>query len=98
MVKKRKEDQYSDFANVVDQNQFLTSEEFPEGSYGQPTGDDRPVTNKDTPWVEGQKYISGFTYEDRTLHKNLPRQFPGAHPTHDDPDQEKVPPYEDYTP
>ena len=98
MVKKRKEDQYTDFSNVVKQNMFLASEEFPEGSYGNATGDDRPVTNKDTPWIEGQKYTSGFAYEDRTLHQHLPRQFPGAHPTHDDPEHDKVPPYEDYTP
>lgn len=98
MVKKGKENRFSDFANVVDQNKFLASEEFPEGPLGGATGNDRPVTNKDTPWVEGQKYISGFAYEDRTLHQDLPRQYPEAHHTHDDPDHDKVPPYEDYTP
>ena len=99
MRKKKEEKQYSDFANVVNQNMFLAWEEFPEGSYGQQDSEgERPVTNKDTPWVEGQTYISNFTYEDRTLHQDIPREYPGTHPTHDNPDEEQEPPYEDYTP
>jgi hypothetical protein len=94
MVKRK----YMDFSNVETQNHFLTSEEFPEGPFGTQRHKDKPVSNKDTPWKDDQQFISGFTYEYRTFHEGLPRQFPGAHPTHDDPKQEKVPPYENYTP
>jgi hypothetical protein len=94
MVKRK----YTDFANVETQNHFLTSEEFPEGPFGTPRNKNKPVSNKDTPWKEGQQYYSSFAYEYRTFHEGLPRQYPGAHPTHDSPGKEKVPPYENYTP
>lgn len=94
---KKEERQYSDFANVETQRLFLTSEEFPEGSYGVIGNDkeDEPVSNKDTPWEEGQQFDSGFVYEYRTFHENRPREFPGAHNTHDNPKVEKEPPYLD---
>lgn len=76
---------YTDFANVETQRNFLTAEEFPEGPFGSPIGQDEPVQNKNTPWQEGQQYYSAFTYENRNLHEGLPRQMEGAHPTHDDP-------------
>lgn len=89
---------YSDVSNAVTQQNFLTSEEFPEGSYGTPMNKDEPVRNKETPWKEGQQYYSNSAYEYRTFHENLPRQFPQAHKTHDNPKTEKEPPYENYTP
>jgi len=95
---KIQENKYSDFANVEDQRHFLAPEEFPEGSFGQTRDREKPVQNKETPWHKGQKYISGFVYEDRTLHQELPRQFPGAHPPHDNPNQDSEPPYDDSTP
>ncbi|WP_077214481.1 cytosolic protein [Bacillus dakarensis] len=76
---------YTDFANVETQRNFLTAEEFPEGPFGSPIGQDEPVQNKNTPWKEGQQYYSNFTYENRNLHEGLPRQMEGSHPTHDDP-------------
>ncbi|WP_083935067.1 hypothetical protein [Bacillus sp. 1NLA3E] len=77
-----KKEEYSNFSNVEKQKNFLTAEEFPEGPYGSPVGQDEPVENKNTPWQEGQQFYSNFTYENRNLHQDLPRQYPGAHPTH----------------
>ncbi|OMP67910.1 hypothetical protein [Domibacillus epiphyticus] len=79
--------EYKDLSNVEKQRNFLTAEEFPEGPYGSPIGKIKPVENKSTPWEEGQQYTSGFTYEFRNQHENLPRQYPGAHPTHDEKDE-----------
>ncbi|MBU8906570.1 hypothetical protein [Desertibacillus haloalkaliphilus] len=69
---------------------FLTAEEFADGPYGSPIN--RPL-GKSTSWDEGQRPYSAFNYEDKSFHENLPRQFPGAHPTHDDPDVDAEPPY-----
>lgn len=74
-------------SNVETQRNFLTAEEFPEGAYGLAQGKDEPVENKSTPWKEGQQYYSNFAYEFRNLHQGTPRQYPGAHPTHDEEDQ-----------
>ena len=97
-MKKGKENdevnRYTDFANVENQRKFLAAEEFPEGSYGSPINKAEPVQNKETPWEEGQQFYSNFTYETRNLHQDLPRQYPGGHPTHDNPDEESEPPYE----
>ncbi|WP_101845718.1 hypothetical protein [Halobacillus sp. Marseille-P3879] len=89
----KKNQKYTDFANVETQKNFLTAEEFPEGSFGHPKGKEDPVENKDTPWEDGQQYYSNFAYENRNLHQDLPRQYPGAHPTHDDKDEKSEDPY-----
>jgi len=92
-VTKKSSEEYVDFSNVEKQRHFLTAEEFPDGPFGSPIRRNEPVENKSTAWKEGQKYYSNFAYEYRNLHQDLPRQFPGAHPTHDDPkkflDEEK---------
>ncbi|WP_102345004.1 cytosolic protein [Bacillus sp. Marseille-P3661] len=93
MAEKEKRNEYTDFANVETQQNYLVAEEFPEGPYGSPINQDKPVENKSTPWKEGQRYYSNFTYENRTLHQDLPRQFPGAHPPHDDKDTDHELPY-----
>ncbi|MCY7780103.1 hypothetical protein P9D36_15910 [Bacillus haynesii] len=80
-------DDKKEMSNVETQRNFLTAEEFPEGAYGAAQGKDEPVENKNTPWKEGQQYYSNFTYEFRNLHQGMPRQYPGAHPTHDEEDQ-----------
>lgn len=80
---------YSNLSNVEKQQEFLAAEEFPEGPYGSPIRAEEPVENKSTPWQEGQQYYSSFTYENRNLHQDLPRQYPGAHPTHDEKDNEE---------
>ena len=72
----------------------LTAEEFPEGSYETEQGSHRPVFNKSTPWHRGQRYHSAFTYDNKTLHQNNPREYPSAHLTHDNPHVEKEPPFE----
>ncbi|WP_227937460.1 cytosolic protein [Alkalihalobacillus deserti] len=84
---------YTDFSNVETQRNFLVAEDLPDGPYGSPFNKDKPVENKSTPWLEGQRYYSNFNYEFKSLHQNLPRQFPGAHPTHDDPNKNEEPPY-----
>lgn len=80
-------DDKKELSNVETQRNFLTAEEFPEGAYGAAQGKDKPVENKNTPWKEGQQYYSNFTYEFRNLHQGMPRQYPGAHPTHDEKEQ-----------
>jgi hypothetical protein len=90
----RSEEQYHDFANVEKQRNFLTAEEYPEGPFGSPVGKDEPVENKETDWQEGQQFYSNFTYENRNFHEDLPRKFPGAHPTHDEKNKDTEEPYE----
>lgn len=86
------EEEYSDFTNVEKQRNFLAAEEYPEGPYGSTIGKDTLVENKSTPWKDGQHYYSGFVYENRNLHQDLPRQYPGAHPTHDEKDKDEEQP------
>ncbi|WEG13775.1 hypothetical protein PU629_05250 [Pullulanibacillus sp. KACC 23026] len=93
-----KKDNYSDVSNAETRQNFLTAEEFPEGPVGSPRHKDDPVKNKETPWEEGQQFYSNFAYEYRNFHENLPRQYPDAHHTHDDPKTEKEKPYDNYTP
>lgn len=93
MGKKHDGESFSDFSNVEAQRSFLTFEEFPEGSYGEDLHWRETVTNKETPWKEGQRDYTPFNYEFKNLHQDLPRQYPGAHQPHDDPDVEEEMPY-----
>lgn len=86
---------YTDVSNVETQKNYLTAEEFPEGAFGSARGKNTPVENKSTPWKEGQRKYSAFNYEFKSMHQNIPRQFPGAHPPHDDPEKDTQTPYED---
>jgi hypothetical protein len=79
-----KKEQYTDFSNVEAQRDFVIPEELPEGPYGAPKGAENPVENKSTPWHEGQRPYSAFNYENKSLHEDLPRRYPGAHPTQDE--------------
>ena len=88
-----KEEHYYDFSNVEKQRNFLIPEDLPEGPYGAPRGADTPVENKSTPWQEGQRYQSAFNYENKSLHEDRQRKFPGSHPPHDDPDRSEQAPY-----
>ncbi|OEH93970.1 cytosolic protein [Bacillus solimangrovi] len=90
---KKEKAQYSDFSNVETQRNFLTPEQLPEGPYGAPRNKETPVINKSSSWKEGQRYYSAFNYEFKSLHQNLERKFPGAHPTHDDPNKNEESPY-----
>ena len=85
------EQRYTDFTNVEAMRHYLAVEQTPEGPYGSPINKDTPVVNKSTPWKPGQRYYSAFNYEFKTLHENLPRKYPGSHPTHDDPDIDEEP-------
>lgn len=91
-----KEESYTDFSNVEAQRNFLIPEEYPEGPYGAPQGKNMPVENKSTPWKKGQRHYSAFNYEYKSLHQNIPRQYPGAHIPHDNQDETQEPPYDDY--
>ncbi|MED3690118.1 cytosolic protein [Peribacillus butanolivorans] len=92
----KEEETYHDFSNVEKQRDFLIPEEFPEGPFGSTIAQDAPVENKSTPWQEGQRSQSAFNFENKSLHEDLPRKYPGAHPTHDDPEKPEQPPYEGY--
>ncbi|NHM32791.1 cytosolic protein [Neobacillus terrae] len=92
-MSKKDAEKYSDFSNVEKQRDYLTAETLPEGPYGSPIRENEPVENKSTPWEEGQRYYTPFNYENKSLHQNNPRQMPGAHPTHDDPNSDDQPPY-----
>ncbi|MEJ8544027.1 hypothetical protein [Brevibacillus borstelensis] len=76
---------YSELSTVESQRNEILQEEFPEGPYGAATNEAR--LGKATGWEPGQHSTSTrFTYETRQMHKDLPRQLPGAHPVHDNPD------------
>jgi hypothetical protein len=92
-MKEKQKREYTDFSNVEKQRDYLTSEGLPEGPYGSPIRKNEPVENKSTPWHEGQRYYTPFNYEYKSLHQNIPRQYPGAHPVHDDPEKDEQPPY-----
>lgn len=90
-----KEKQHFDFSNVEKQRNYLAAEEFPDGPFGSPIRQDEPVQLKSTSWKDGQRRYSAFNYENKSLHQDLPRQMAGSHPTHDDPNGEEQPPYND---
>jgi hypothetical protein len=90
----RDSERYTELSNVEKQRDYLTHEELPDGPYGSPIRTAEPVRNKSTAWKEGQRFYSNFNYEYKSLHQGMPRQMEGAHPTHDDPNTEKQPPYQ----
>ncbi|MGV3465695.1 MAG: cytosolic protein [Heyndrickxia sp.] len=91
----KEEISYTDFSTVETRKNFIHPEDLPDGSYGAPRGADTPVQGKSTPWREGQRSYSNFNYEFKSFHQDLPREFPGSHPTHDDPDENQEPPYDE---
>lgn len=91
----KEEIDYTDVSTVETRRNFIIPEDFPEGAYGAPRGEHTPVEGKSTPWRKGQRPYSAHNYENKSLHQNLPRQFPGAHQPHDDPNSETEPPYRD---
>lgn len=76
-----KRKKYSDFVPVEKMHQEIIPEEFTEGAYGSPI--DRRL-GKSTPFAPDQHAISAFTYENKNLHQDIPRQTPASHPPHDD--------------
>ncbi|WP_062199525.1 hypothetical protein [Massilibacterium senegalense] len=81
---------HTDLSNVETMHNFFIPEDLPEGPYGSPHNN---KLGKRTPWKPGQRPYSAFNYEFKSLHQDLPRQYPGAHPTHDDPNKNEEPPY-----
>lgn len=77
----KNEKDYNDFSNVEIGANYVTPEDTPEGPYGSPIN---KKLGKTSPWREGQRSYSAFNYEFKSLHQDLPRQDPGAHPPHDD--------------
>ncbi|MFB4474332.1 hypothetical protein [Virgibacillus sp. SK37] len=75
---------FSNFSNVEKMKNELIPEEFPEGSFGSAINKEETVSSKSTEWNEGQKRMSAYVYPDEDQHDDLPRQFPGAHPLHDE--------------
>lgn len=80
--------EYTDFAAVESMRNDLTAEEFPDGPYG--SARNAETLGKSTPWREDQRPPNTFTYENRELHEGIPRQYPGAHPTHDEEGNESA--------
>ncbi|WP_170834337.1 hypothetical protein [Fictibacillus solisalsi] len=87
------EETYTDFSNVETGRRYVLPEDLPEGPYGSPIN---AKLGKSTPWKENQRTYSAFNYEYKNLHEGLERQFPGAHPTHDDPDENTEEPYQNF--
>jgi hypothetical protein len=86
---------YTDVSTVETRKNFIIPEDLPEGSYGAPRGENTPVEGKSTPWEKGQRPYSNFNYEFKSFHQDLPREYPGAHPTHDDHEENQEPPYDE---
>jgi len=87
MKRKSKKEKYSNMSNVEEIKNNLIPEEFPEGSFGSPINKDKLIdSSKSTPWLKGQRRQSAFIYSVKDIHADLPRRTPGAHPTHDKPD------------
>lgn len=79
--KEERRSDYTDLSTVESQRNDLTAEEFPEGPYGSSLIE---TLGKSTPWRKDQRPPNRFTYENRTLHEGLPREYPPAHMTHDE--------------
>lgn len=82
---------YANFSNVEQQHEVLTAQELPEGPYGSPINADQPLQGKSTSWEPGQYRDSAYVYPDKAAHDDLPRQYPGAHPLHDEYDEKEDP-------
>lgn len=91
----KEEISYTDVSTVETRKNFITAEELPEGPYGSPRREHEPVQGKSSPWEEGQRSYSAYNYEFKSFHQDLPREFPGAHPTHDDDEVNQEPPYDE---
>jgi hypothetical protein len=81
---------YTDVSTVESQRNDLIPEEFPEGPYGSDLISES--LGKSTPWRIDQRSPNRFSYENRALHADLSRDYPGEddynHPfpeVHDEP-------------
>ncbi|MFB5660812.1 hypothetical protein [Alteribacillus sp. HJP-4] len=76
--------EYDDFANVEAKRDYVFPETLPEGPYGSPIN---KKPGKTSPWRKGQRSYSAFNYENKSLHEDIPRKYPVAHPVHDNEDK-----------
>jgi len=79
---KRKKD-FDDLSTVESQKDNLIPEEFTEGPYGAATNH---KLGKDK-YLESQRATSAFNYEYKDFHEGISRNYPGAHHTHDNPEE-----------
>lgn len=84
--KKERRSDYTDLSTVESQRNDLTAEEFPEGPYGSPLLTES--LGKSSPWRIDQRPPNRFAYESREFHKQLPRDYPPEHLTHDESNSE----------
>lgn len=68
-------DAIEDLATVESHQHDLALEEFPEGPYGSDLISES--LGKSTPWSMDQRSSPRFGYENRELHEDLPRDYPG---------------------
>lgn len=66
---------YTDFSNVESQRNDLIAEEFPEGPYGSSLLSES--LGKSKPWRTDQRPPNSYGYENRELHENRQREYPG---------------------
>lgn len=85
----KKPKEFSDFSNVKNIHDDLIPEEFPEGPFGSPINTEQPVSGKSSPWEKDQQRLSAYVYPYKKIHDDLPRQTPGAHPLHDEPEHKE---------
>ncbi|WP_027964344.1 hypothetical protein [Halalkalibacillus halophilus] len=74
-----------DFTPVEKQQNYLASEEFPEGTYGEPVNQKPLKARKYNP---NQRYYTPFNYEFKELHADDPREAHNAHQPGDYPDED----------
>ncbi|PKR78099.1 cytosolic protein [Halalkalibacillus sediminis] len=77
-----------DFKVVEVQNQYQGAQEFPEGTYGQPIHKDEPLKAKR--YNPNRRHYSAFNYENKQLHHDMPRKYPGAHNPQDAPNEKGI--------
>lgn len=70
--------EYTDLSTVESQRNDTIPEEFPEGPYGSTL---QASLGKTEPWREDQRPPNRFDYENRSLHEQEERDFPGADET-----------------
>ncbi|WP_274652628.1 hypothetical protein [Paenibacillus humicola] len=66
---------YTDLKTVESQRNDLTAEEFPEGPYGSDLLTES--LGKSSPWRIDQRPPNRFDYENRELHADMERGYPG---------------------
>lgn len=84
-MKQKRNTPYTDVKTVESLRNEYIAEEFPEGSYGSATNEEK--LGKTTPFRASQHASPQFTYENREFHQGLMRPYAGAHPTHDEEDR-----------